>query len=192
MRKWLGIGMLALMLSVALVGVGAYWLSTKTNGWTAKRQPDVVVRVAQNGDNEGDAEPSEVIEPLIVQRQETPVLEQAAGEFGGELARVVLEPGMDQPPRPDVEPGEVARMPYADEEAGVGFFFFLDWSVIKAKLGKLNTFKQTEKADPTEESENRPTNPPQAEPVPDYHQQYQHCPRYDGPCPMPYRSMPRD
>jgi hypothetical protein len=41
-----------------------------------------VVRVAQNGDNEGDAEPSEVIEPLIVQRQETPVLEQAADEFG--------------------------------------------------------------------------------------------------------------
>jgi hypothetical protein len=195
MRKWLGIG----MLSVALAGVGAYWLLTKTNVWTSKQQPGVAVRLAQNGNNDGDTEPSDVIEPLIVQRQQdTPVSEQVSGEVGVELARVALEPGMEQPPRPDMEPGDVERMPYADEDAGVGFLMFLDWCAIKAKLSKLNVFREIEKADPTEESENRQTNPPvepveppQTVPVPDYHQQYPHCP-YHGPCPTPYRSMPRD
>jgi hypothetical protein len=196
MRKWLGIG----MLSVAIVGVGAYWFFTKTNGWTSKRGPVIEnVRVAQN---HGDEEASEVIEPLIVQPlHNTPAPEEVEGtEFGVELLlppRAVLEPGMQQPPRPAVEPGTVnaARMPFADDEPGIGVWFFLDWSAIKAKLSKLNLFKEIEKADPAEEPENKETNPPmeqpQTLPVPDYHQQYPHCP-YHGPCPAPYRLMPRD
>jgi hypothetical protein len=31
----------------------------------------------------------------------------------------VLEPGQQQPPRPDTEPGTRLRMPYADEEEGI-------------------------------------------------------------------------
>jgi hypothetical protein len=194
MRKWLGIG----MLSVAVVGVGAYWFFTKTNGWTAKRGPAVENVRVENGRNDGAAEASEVIEPLIVQRSYNVAPEELNGEFGVELLpRVVLEPGVQQPPRPDVDSGNVARMPFADEEPelGNGVWFFLDWSAIKAKLSKLNLFKEIEKADPAEESENKETNPPmeqpQTHPFPDYHQQYPHCP-YHGSCPAPYRSMPRD
>jgi hypothetical protein len=194
MRKWLGIG----MLSVAVVGVGAYWLFTKTSGWTTRREPTVDVRVTQNGANQGNTEESEVIEPLIVQRQNTPAPdepEELVLRTDLPVPRVVLEPGGPQPPRPDAEPSSVVRMPYADEEPVLGGWFFLDWSAIKAKLSNLNIFKPIEKADPAEESENKETNPPpeppQADPVPDYHQQYPHCP-YHGPCPTPYRSMPRD
>ncbi len=117
-------------------------------------------------------------------------------EFGVELPRVALEPGMQQQPRPDVEPDRAERMPYADEKPVIGVWSFLDWSALKANLSKLNLFKEIEKAAPVEESEdkqtNSPTENPQPDPVPDYHQQYQHCPRYDGPCQAPYRSMPRD
>jgi hypothetical protein len=196
MRKWLGIG----LLSVAVVGVGAYGFYTQTNGWITRRGPDVENVRGQHGKSDGDAEPSDVIEPLIVQRpNDAPAPAEVVGGVVVELARVVLEPGMPQPPRPDVnvEPG-TERMPYADEELGIGVWFFLDWSAIKAKLSKLDIFKEIEKADPTEESENKETNPPAepvenppADPVPDYHQQYPHCP-YHGPCPTPYRSMPRD
>lgn len=201
MRKWLGIG----MLSVAVVGVGAYWLFTKTNVWTTRRGPAVEEVRVENRKNDGDAEASEVIEPLTVYPKYTPAPEEVDGEFGVELGvqppsssyRVLLEPGMRQPPRPDAEPGAETspRMPFADEEPGIGVWFFLDWSAIKAKLSKLNLFREIEKADPAEESENKETNPPmeqpQLPPAPDYHQQYPHCP-YHGPCPAPYRSMPRD
>jgi hypothetical protein len=188
MRKWLGIG----MLSVAVVGVGAYWFYMKTNGWTAKHEPSIEVRVVQNGKSDGDAEASDVIEPLMVQPlQNTPAQEEFVGECEVELARVAQEPGIQQPPRPDMEPGKVVRMPCADEEpGGVGLWIFLDWSAIKAKLSKLNLFREIEKSDPAEESENKETNPPteqpRTEPAPDYHQQYPHCP-YHGPCPTPYR-----
>jgi hypothetical protein len=190
MRKWLGIGVCVSMMSAAFVGGGVYWLVTKT----ARREPAADVRVVQNAtNNDVDAEPSEVIEPLVVQ-QETPAPE-VSDAVPGELARVVIEPGMDQPPRPDVLPDALARMPYADEQPGVGRWFFLDWQAVKAMLSQLNLFTEVEKTALPEESENRETNPPllppQADPVPDYHQQYPHCP-YQGPCPMPYRSMPRD
>src|SRR5207253_945570 len=63
----------------------------------------------------GDAEASDAIEPLIVMGgfgvpQSTPVREQ------GQTPRVQWTFGVAQSPRPDADPGRVLRMPYADEE----------------------------------------------------------------------------
>lgn len=70
-------------------------------------------------------------------------------------------------------------------------WFFFDWSTIEANLRRLNLFEKIEKAEPAPDVENKETNPPSANPLPDYHHQYPHCP-YHGPCPSPYRWMPRD
>ncbi len=184
MRKTLGIGIVSFLL-IAAVGGGAYWLFSKTP--TARQDPDVQAVRVENRRDEGNAEPSDEIEPLVVQgRQHQAVPKDAEDEFGGELARVVLEPGAQQPPRP----GEVARMPMADETPGVGVWLYFDWSTIQAALSRLNIFEiKREEAVP--EPEHKEANPPPSEPPLDHHSQIPHCP-YMGPCPVPYRSMPRD
>jgi hypothetical protein len=185
MRKWLWIG----ALSVALSGAGGYWyLSTKTIVDVGPRP--FVGPVASNGRNDGDAEASDVVEPLIVDRGNTFGVQSPEPPVDdGPMSRVVLEPGMKQPPRPDAEQGRVPRMPYADEEEILGLTGNPVKRILESNLAPLNIFEELEKANPAEESETTEVAPPIL-PVPDYH--HNHCP-YHGGCPAPYypRSMPR-
>jgi hypothetical protein len=190
MRKWLGIGMLSV---VVAAGLGMYWVFTKSR--TARHEPNVEAARVESSKDDGNAEPSDVIEPLVVQGLRNP----PADDSGDLVLRtdppapaIRLRADMPLPPRPDVELGVVKRMPMADEEPVGGVWFFLDWSMIQAKLSELNIFKEAEKDDPASNSANKETNPPtEVRPVPDYHQQHPHCP-YHGPCPSPYRWLPRD
>jgi hypothetical protein len=184
MRNWLWVA----GLTVALGGVCGYWYFTTTPSVTLGPQGlngDVASITPGKGD--GDAETSEAFEPLIVDRGgsegvQTP--EPALDD--GPMARVLLEPGMQQPPRPDAGSGRVPRMPYADEEE------ILDLSrsplsrILESRLPFLNIFQELEKVTPDEEFENTEVPVPTVVPAPNYHQN--HCPRTGGcPAPYPYR-----
>ena len=117
MRRWLLFG--GLTLGVAGIGGYAYFLTDSAPPARNERlrpQEDVKRQVR----NDGDAELSEAIEPIVVDRG-APVRPASVMPPAEEpLPRVVQTPGTRQPPRPDTEPGRAPlRMPYADEE---GFF----------------------------------------------------------------------
>src|SRR5207302_674058 len=82
------------------LAIGGYLVFTPT---PVRRVVSINPNPAPQGHKgDGDAEPSEVIEPLVVLNFGTPALE-VRGEFGSELTvlpRVELEPGVQQPPRP--------------------------------------------------------------------------------------------
>jgi hypothetical protein len=192
MRKWLGIGMLSVLI-VAAASVGAYLFFIRSG--TTREAPSVdVVRVeSSKNKDDGNAEPSDEIEPLIVQSKGDPDADEINDlqiRTDPPLPRFVWRTDLRLPPRPDVEPGVVKRMPMADEPI-VGVWFFLNWSAIKAELSELNILNEIEKSDPAPTSENKETSPPPADLAPDYHRQHPHCPRHDT-CPSPYRSWPRD
>ena len=188
MRNGLWIGILAVTLACG----GTYW-------YFSTKPAEVISLQGSLGDTthlvnakvDGDAETSENgIEPLIVDRgipdgvqsQEPPVDE-------GPMPRVVLAPGMQQPPRPDAESGLVRRMPYADEEEILGLARPPLERILEEDLAPLNIFEELEKANRAEESENQESKAPAI----DYHHHPMHCPRNDGcPAPYPYRTMPRD
>ena len=207
MRKWhwVGIGVLS---ALTVVGSGGwtYWFFGKTTVWVAKGVQAVHVVCLRNGaengnggngGNEGNAEVSDVVEPLVVQKIDSVPAPETTDQPVSEPARVKLEPGMQQPPRPEVESGEIPRMPMADEEVGVGAWFFAHWTSVKAALGQLDAVKCPENVDPSTEPESKQADPaaemPMPEPpvttpaMPDYHHDYPHCP-YQGPC--PYRGQP--
>src|SRR5439155_11868070 len=95
----------------------------------------------------------------------------------GPLPVVRLEPGMTQPPRPEVE----FPMPFADEAAIAGFDRDPIARILDPKRPRLNIFDGLENL--AEESENKEIMPP-APPLADYH--HNQCP-YHGGCPSYYR-----
>ncbi len=147
------------------------------------------VRVGPLDKGNGDAELSEVIEPLLVDRG-NPVGVQTTEPpvDDGPLPPVLLEPGTQQPPRPDADPAFVPRMPYADEEEGLGLKRDPVLRIIDKNLPPLIIFEEFDKTNPAEESEPLNVPPLQMIPVPDYH--HQHCPNHGG-CPAPYRPIHR-
>jgi hypothetical protein len=192
MRKWLWIG----TLSFTLGSVGGYWYFTaNTTGMNSNRESDDVNRVVLNDKKDGDAEASEEIEPLIVDHGKFSVQDPAAPVDEGPMPRVVLEPGMKQPPRPDAAPGRAPRMPYADEEGFLALTLDPIERILESTLPRLGIFEEIDKAAAAEESENKGANPPAPRPEADRPMNYhQHCPYYPGHCPAPYyyRPMPRN
>jgi hypothetical protein len=182
MRKLLWIGW-----GTALLGcVVGLWFLVAT--WPATDYYPVEKTTAQSPAQkakEEDSEPSDVVEPLIVDPGPPQVIGKGEvgplveGEFGVEIglqppapvSRAVLEPGMKQPPRPDAETGVALRMPYADEKV-VG-------------SGPPRSEK-VEEENPVEESEPKVPEAPAVDP------QDQHCPSTGRcPAPYPYRTPPR-
>lgn len=197
MRKWLGIGVLC---AVGAAGAGAsgYWLAARTTGWIAQGL-QVVEKVrglhAVGPRDDGNAEPSDVVEPLVVDDGKSPAPEQGPGELDDAPARVTEQPGAQTPPRPDADSGEAPRMPLADEEPEpvAGSWLSVSWTAFKAALSNLELLREKEMTPvsepPSEEPMSipeEPSAPPQPEPARDYHQNEPHCP-YHGPCPSPYR-----
>ena len=164
-------------------GSGYWYLTIKPTDVIPERITIRPVQVLPEVKNDGDAEMSDVIEPIIVDRGSNrggvQSLEPPTDD--GPLARVILEPGMQQPPRPDVEPGRVPRMPYADEEEILALPRDPIARILDVTLPRLDFFDEIDR-NPAEESE-----PPVARPAMDYHQQ--HCP-YHGHCPAPYNYRP--
>ena len=117
MRKWHWIGTLA-------IAIGCY--AGYRHFTTPAPEIDQEVRTVTQTDttrqipaakHDGDAEPSDTIEPLVVDRGSQADF-TVRGDFGAQLEivpRVMLTPGMKQPPRPDVVSGANRRMPFADE-----------------------------------------------------------------------------
>jgi len=178
MRRFLWVG----TLSLALGSIGGYWyLATKTTESNSSRELGDLNRVVPNDNKDGDAESSEEIEPLIVDPGKFSVQNPEAPVDTGPMPRVVLEPGMKQPPRPDAAP----RMPYADEEEFMVVTLDPIKRILESTVPRIDIFAEIEKADTAEESENKETNPPAARPEanPPMNYHYQHCPYYHGHCP---------
>jgi hypothetical protein len=193
MRKWLWIGTLGFTLG----SVGGYWyFTTQTTGTNSNRESDDVNRVVLNDKNDGDAEASEEIEPLIVDPGKYSVQNPAAPVDDGPMPRVVREPGMKQPPRPDAAPGRVPRMPYADEEEFLAVTLDPIKRILESTLPRLGIFEEIDKSDAADESEKNGANPSVARPEgnPPMNDHHQHCPYNHGHCPPPYsyRPMARD
>lgn len=111
MRKWLGIG----SLTVALCSMGGYlYFSRPTPVPIMGLGLESLVAIPIKP-HPGDTELSEAVEPLRVNDGTPNVGPLAPAQDDGPMTRVVLEPGVTQPPRPDEEPGRAPRMPYADE-----------------------------------------------------------------------------
>jgi hypothetical protein len=111
MRKWLGIG----CLTVALGSLGGYlYLSRPAPVPIVDPGVDTVVHVPIKP-NDGGTESSEEDEPIHVDFGTPNERPAEPAPDAGPMPRVVLEPGVQQPPRPDEEAGRAPRMPYADE-----------------------------------------------------------------------------
>jgi hypothetical protein len=107
MRKGLLIG----SITVALVGIGGYfYFATPTPAPIVG--PVTRSNVPPKQVDDGGGETSDVIEPIGVDSWPTP-RPTAPGTDDGPMPRVMLAPGVQQPPRPDVESGGAPRMPYA-------------------------------------------------------------------------------
>src|SRR5260370_12206638 len=139
MRKWLWIG----TLSFTVGSVGGYWYFTaNTTGMNSNRESDDVNRVVLNDKKDGDAEASEEIEPLIVDPGKFSVQDPPAPVDEGPMPRVVLEPGMKQPPRPDAAPGRPPRMPYADEEGFLALTLDPIEQILESTFPRLGIFDE--------------------------------------------------
>ena len=108
MRRRLCIAAIALVLG----GVGYWWVTADT---LPDLDPAKTAAKTSLAKNDGDAESCDMIEPLVVDRAARGLV-ALAGQTAAAMAplpRVVLAPGMTQPPRPE---GATRRMPYADED----------------------------------------------------------------------------
>ena len=193
MRKWFLIGAVAVALG-GIAGSWCYdWQQRITTGVTVlPRVQRTTPRAAPFAKNDGNAEICETIEPLVVERGSS--IASARPPLDEEALRVVLTPGMTQPPRPDA--GCVLRMPYADEEELLALPRYPLTLILEAGLSKLNIFEELLKnTDPAEESENKEPMPtaerPEPMPMPNYHHHDQYCPYSGGHCPAPYNYYPR-
>jgi hypothetical protein len=185
MRKWLGIG------AILLVGAaGAFWhfhVATRPHG----------IEPLPNWQPQGPvtAEPKELpehelcnnFEPLVVEGSTLPPVPCEPGmEFP--MLRVVLAPGMEQPPRPDAESGTVLRMPYADEEVVFKVATKEDIDILNSQGPIRGSAFHGSYSTTSKQSKPMNVTPPQPETLPipesdpamDYHRQ--HCPR----CSFPY------
>jgi len=196
MRKRLAIGAAAVVLSA--VGGSWYFSWWQRSGPTPQVVPNLQVstnRVVPTVKDDGNAEPADRIEPLIVESSvPAPVLPTSLPEL--EAPPVYLTAGMKQAPRPDAEPGNAPRMPYLDEVVILPWPLE-PWARIlqEAVLSQWKRFENPKDANPTEEAENKEVMPPVEPPlplqVPDYHHQYPSCPYTGGHCPAPYPYYPR-
>jgi hypothetical protein len=130
------------------------------------------MQVTQQSRHDGDAEASDVIEPLIVDRGRTPDAPAPAPAKVAWLPRVEWTPGMRQPPRPDAESGRALRMPYADEEEILRIPLDPLQRILRADLPRLDLFD-----DLAEESEPPDLPGPTVDP-----RHPPHCPHFGG-CP---------
>jgi hypothetical protein len=110
MRKGLLIG----TITVALVGIGGYFYFS-TPAPVPFVGPLAKVNDPPKPVDDGDGETSDVIEPIGVESWPTPARPTGPVTDDGPMPRVMLAPGMQQPPRPDVEPSGAPRMPYAED-----------------------------------------------------------------------------
>ena len=173
MRKWLWLSM------IVVAGLGGSWYfggwrqTGTTEPWRSEASEGRVVH--QDNDrrtpaNDGDAETSDTIEPLVVEGSVPAVAPSASNVTPPE--RAVLAPGMIQPPRPDAMP----RMPYADED--VILIFPLDplMRILDGTaLSGLKIFDGLKRAEPAEESE-----PKEVAPMPVTDPHHGHCPYLNG------------
>jgi len=115
MRRWIWIATLAG--GVACIGGYAYFL-TDSAVPIRYEEPRPAIGAKPFPKEDGDAELSEPIEPIVVDRGPTGRGQPVEPPRGDEpLPRVAITPDTPQSPRPDAEPGRTpARMPYADEE----------------------------------------------------------------------------
>ena len=134
MRKW----QLVIILSMVALAVGGYLYLTQKS--PPKVTPIDPPRAAQGPKNDGDAEASEAIEPLRVNEVGAPNAAPTIDD--GPMPPVALEPGQQQPPRPDMEPGTKLRMPYADEEEGLGLIRNMP-EITDRELPRPNIFDQS-------------------------------------------------
>ena len=112
MRKWLSIGCVTVVVGSI---VGYCYFARPTTGPIVGPLHKENVPPKITG-NYGDAYPSEApIEPIIVDHRTPPARPVKPAQDDGPMPRVMLEPGMQQPPRPDAEPGRTPRMPNADD-----------------------------------------------------------------------------
>lgn len=185
MRKWI----LPAFAILAIFGIFGYWYFAKPTPQPPVThnpgKPGVLASVAKN---DGDAEASEVIEPLVVDRgvsAPAPARIVANVEL---MPRVEWKPDMRQPPRPDAEFSRTLRMPYADEDEILGARLDPIVRLLESGLPRLDIFAELPNLDGAEESEPRETDVPAWNPY-----QPPHCP-YTGSCPAPhrYRLAPRD
>jgi hypothetical protein len=161
-KKWLG---LAALLTV-LAGVGVWYFAslrpTPPTEWTRQHRVN----------HDGDAELSDVIEPLWVERgriEPVPTVRMADEP----MARVVLEPGMTQPPRPDLDPNKTLRMPYADEDEILPRTIDPVTRLLQMTRPIIDLFEELNRE---EQSEARDEETPVSRPEPDYHRMHPHCP----------------
>ncbi|MSU77395.1 MAG: hypothetical protein EXS16_04775 [Gemmataceae bacterium] len=104
MRRWhMRVGC-----AVILVMAGGTWYFVGSGNSRPEQQPFVNVK------GDGDAEASDIIEPLVVDGGLPVIVDTREPPLGPPL-RVLLQLGMHQPPRPDANPDRPVRMPYADE-----------------------------------------------------------------------------
>ncbi|MBI1832366.1 MAG: hypothetical protein HYR84_13060 [Planctomycetes bacterium] len=108
---------MAIVIVAGAAVVAGYWYST-TKRVEAPPLPASKLPIAKTPDNDGPAEQSEVMEPIVVDARNNPAEDAAKGPVVhiDMMPAVVSAPGAAQPPRPDAQPGRTLRMPYADEE----------------------------------------------------------------------------
>jgi len=193
--------------AVALASVGGYWcfeVAQRLEHATKQITSMQTVRptqVSPHAERDAGEDSDEGVEPLQVGGcvPQTTRCERICEEA---LARVVLSPGMQLPPRPDAQDGTVLRMPYADEEEEEEtpcccWQALLDFvqSLYKPLLSSTRTFtcnhgeesESTDVAVPTPATEPVPEPTPETDPIAEYHRNHpQHCP-YHGGCPYPYQ-----
>jgi hypothetical protein len=112
MRKWICIA----ALTAIGASVGGYWYA---NHETAPREIEPVRPIVWRNSitiprDDGDAEASEMIEPLIVDRGSAVAAPGMPIVMDQSAPRVQWTREITQPQRPDHEPGRVLRMPYAE------------------------------------------------------------------------------
>lgn len=171
MRKWICIA----LVGAFVVSLCAYWVFVKDTNSSNRGAPDDGRLTRQQPFDDGDAEASEVIEPLIVDRGGVAVMPPPpVGYFAGPIERALLGQESHQPARPD---GQVRRMPYADEvEIPALLFDPVRW-ILETGFPRLQRGD-----DPAEQAE------PMDAAAPIWHPHaYPH-----RPAPFSYRSLPHD
>jgi hypothetical protein len=114
----------------ASVGLAGYWFFSSPHSPNRDMNPRTgeTRLTRQTKIDDGAAEASEVIEPLIVDRNTAPVVPTVVPVDAGPASRIEWVNGMQQPPRPDAG----KRMPFADEEEDFGSLMDLVRGVLES------------------------------------------------------------
>ena len=134
---------------------------------------------------------ADAFEPIVVESASPPVVVAAIDpfeEFGVELGLQDPFPTR-QPPRPDEEPGQERKMPYAQQTPPLPDFLVRLWDSVR-RFFRGEPVVSTQTPEPPVAVEPEPTKPdvlvPLFPPTMNYHQYHgPSCP-YTGRCPLPY------